>query len=365
MKKIMFLFQFLFITIYINANEKLIPFSLNGKIGFLNENLTCVLEPQYSGSISSYVNLMVLVDCKGYDVLIGKDGELLTRGVDSIFIVDNDKYAVSQNGGSGFSRVFSSLDKSVLHFYDKVSIDNTNKTGNLIIDMYNNVSRLNVLDEKGELLFKNNTFKRIFDYDSNIQIVFVQDQDFNDCLFDINGKQVNKDSFRFGMRSFKEGFIFGKKLKTGETGFFNMDCNLVIKAGVRKGSDMDDWNSYPGISCGVTALVNDGEKNILLSEWQTIHSDNWSIVDCTGKILEYGITADKIFPFSDDVAVLMVQVGKKKVYRLIGKNGKIITDRDYDFINSSVNGYCMASKNGLDYLINSKDGTVYKCSDFK
>ena len=366
MKKNVLTMIFFFSGITIFAHELLIPYSLNNKIGFVDENLHILSEPQYEGEVSDNTKKMILLDCPKFDVLVDDNGQLLTRGIDYIYIIGDNEYAVSQRDGDGYGRIFS-LDRKVLHYYDRIMITKADHYGNLIIqDKHKNaISRLNIINSNGDFLYLNNSYKRIFGYYNEKKIAFVQDDDFNDCLVDANGKKINTVPFQFGMRSMNEGYVFGKNLQTGECGFYNMDCKCVIKAYTKDGSNMDDWNCYPGISCGVVALVNDGEKNVFLSEWQTLHSDYWSIVDTNGKFIEFGITADKIYPFSDDVAVLMLQDGKKNIYRLINKNGKIITDRDFDQINSSVNGYCMAEKDGVDYLIKSKDGSVYRCSDFK
>lgn len=366
MKRLFFILIELFFTLFLFSNELIIPYSLNNKIGFVDENLHVLLEPQYEGEVSDSTKKMVLLNCPKFDVLIGDNGQLLTGGIDYIYIIGENEYAVSQRGGDGFGRIFS-LDKKMLHYYDKIMVTNADHYGNLIIQDKNKnaVSRLNILNSNGDYLYKNNSFKRIFCYLNETGVALVQDDAFNDCLINADGTVINPVPFQFGMRSMNEGYVFGKNLQTGECGFYNMDFKRVIKAYPKDGSNMDDWNCYPGISCGVVALANDGEKNVYLSEWQTLHSNFWSIVDTTGKFLETGITADKIYPFSDDVAVLMIQNGKNQVYRLINKNGKIITDTDYDQISSSVNGYCMAVKDGVDYLIKSKDGSVYRCSDFK
>ncbi len=94
MKKLFLSFVFVVLTNYIFAEELLIPFSIDNKIGFVDENLHCVLEPQYTGAVVASVSLMVLLECKGYDVLIGKEGELLTRGADKIFIINDNKYFI-------------------------------------------------------------------------------------------------------------------------------------------------------------------------------------------------------------------------------------------------------------------------------
>lgn len=366
MKRCLIIVIQLFMCLHLFSSEKIIPYTLNNKIGFLDEELTIIIPPQYEGEVANYTNTMLLLYCKHYSVLIGSNGKQLHRGVDRMFILGDEKYAVSQRDGDEFIRVYSSEGKQI-HFYDKIRAYNSDNNGNIFIDDYNydSGSRLNILNKNGELLYKKNTFKRIFGYNSELKIAFVQNNDFSDCLVDEFGNSINKSSFQFGMRSFNEGFIFGKNLETGEVGYYDMNCNLIIKAGIRDGTTIEDWSYYPSVKCGVVALVNDGSKNILLIEKQTLHSDNWSIVDVNGKFLAYGITADYISPFSDDVAVYILRNGDKWIYRLINKYGNFITNTDYDEIQSSINGYCMAKKNGIDYLISSSDGTAYKCSDFK
>ena len=354
MRKYIFFLIFQLSILYAQTNL-LIPFSKNKKIGFINDQLEIFIDPVFDSIVKYKNNSFILYDASKQCNILQTEKE--TRIVHDLILLGNGYYSMYYEPDT---YVYDMMGKRI-RVLSNLQHDHDSTYEYMIV--FNGVSE-NIIKQDNTYIFNDSNILEIYDYEHISETALCRYKGKGYCLITKNGLK-NQDKYTFSIRSMNEGLVFGKNLRTEECGFYDMDCNLVIKAGVKKNSGMDDWNSYPGISCGVTALVNDGEKNILLSEWQTIHSDNWSIVDCTGKILEYGITADKIFPFSDDVAVLMVQVGKKKVYRLIGKDGKIITDRDYDFINSSVNGYCMASKNGLDYLINSKDGTVYNCSDFK
>lgn len=89
------------------------------------------------------------------------------------------------------------------------------------------------------------------------------------------------------------------------------------------------------------------------------------IIDTEGNIVASHITAQKIEEFSNGVANIITenQEGKEEV-RLINTKGEIITEEAFDEIADCINGYCMAQKNGEDYLISATDGTVYRCRNF-
>lgn len=354
MKKLLLL-GFLEISILYAQSNSLIPFSIKNKIGFINNKLEIVVEPTYDSLNSNKENTFVLYNKqKNVYVLLSEKEQ---KNVHDVILLGDGYYSMYYDPDTF---VYDNTGKRI-RILSQLQHDHQSTYDNMIV--FDGKSE-NIIKQDNTYVFNDTGIIEIFNYDPFFKIALCRYRDKGYSLVSESGVK-NTDPFQFGMRSMSEGFVFGKNLKTGECGFYNMDCKLVIKAGTKNGSTMDDWNCYPGINCGVVALVNDGEKNVLLSEWQTLHSDNWCIVDSTGHFLEYGITADKIYPFSDDVAVLMIQNGKNTIYRLIGKNGKIITDRDFDQISSSVNGYCMAVKDGVDYLIKSKDGSVYRCSDFK
>ncbi len=354
MKKLIIILVFQISMLYAQTNL-LIPFSKNKKIGFINNQLEIVVDPVYDSIVRYKGSSFILYDVsKKCNILqTGKE----KKNVQNLILLGDGYYSMYYEPDT---YIYDTMGKRI-RVLSKLQHDHNSTYEYMIV--FNGVSE-NIIKQDNTYIFNDSKILEIYDYDPLSETALCRYKGKGYCLITKDGLK-NQDKYTFCIHSMHDSFVFGKNLRTEECGFYNMNCELVIKADILSNSTLDDWNCYPGICCGVTALVNDGEKNILLSEYQTMHSNNWSIVDCAGKFLEYGITADKIYPFSDDVAVLMVQINKKKVYRLIGKNGKIITDRDYDFINPSINGYCMAIKDGVDYLISSKDGTVYKCSDFK
>lgn len=354
MRKILII-VFFQITLLYAQNNHLIPFKMNEKLGFVNDKLKIQIQPQYD-SLEKYMDdtfIMFLKHNKSY-VLVNKN---ITKTVSNYLLLGNncyslyiypDTYIYNSNGIQ--TRVISNLQHDHKSTADYMIVFNGKNE--------------NILMENGEFMFDDNNILEIFDYDKKTETALVRYLSKGFCLV-TKDRIKNTDIFIFGMRSLGDGLVFGTNRETGESGFYNMDCKLIIPAEIKSGSDMDNWNCYPSISCGVASFANNDGKLILLSEGQTQHSTNWCVIDKSGKVLANGITADYIYPFSDDVAVVKLRSSEKWIYRLIDKKGKIITATDYDEINSSVNGYCMAKKDGIDYLIRSKDGKVFKCADFK
>ena len=353
MKKFIIILLFQITILYAQSNH-LIPFKKNGKIGFVDNKISVVIEPQYD-AMDKYKDdtfVMFLKDKKCY-VLVNKD---VTKNISNYLLLGNDCYSIYQKPDT---YIYNSKGKQI-RALPKLQHDHKSTLEYMIVF---NGSNEDIIMESGDFLFNDEKILEVFDYDKKTQTALVRYVSKGFCLITTNGIK-NKDRFIFGIRSLEDSMVFGKNTKTGESGFYDMDCNLIIKAEIKSGSDMDNWNCYPSISCGVVSFASDGEKLILLSEGQTLHSDNWSIVDKSGEVLANKILADYIYPFSDDVAVVKLLSGEKWIYKLIDKKGEIITDINYDEIFSSVNGYCMAKKDGIDYLIRSKDGMVYKCNDF-
>ena len=111
--------------------------------------------------------------------------------------------------------------------------------------------------------------------------------------------------------------------------------------------------------------IVDGEIHVM-GDYSTYEKNDWGIIDTEGNIIASHITAKEIEEFSGGVANIITEnnEGKEEV-RLINTKGKIITKEAFDTIKECVNGYCVAQKDGEDYLISAKDGKSYRCRDFK
>ena len=92
--------------------------------------------------------------------------------------------------------------------------------------------------------------------------------------------------------------------------------------------------------------IIDGEIHVMELYFSSYGKD-WGIIDTDGNIIASHITANRITEFSEGVASIYTE----------NKEGKEEVE--------CVNGYCVAQKDGEDYLISAKDGKSYRCRDFR
>ena len=353
-KRIILIFLLQITTLYAQ-NNKIIPYCLNNKIGFVDEFFNVLKEPSFASLEQWNNNNFILYSLnKQNKVLFNKYG---SKNVQDVILLDNGYYSSYQ----GYDTLIYNEAGNCIRTLHNLQHDH-NSSYNYIIVF--DGEKENIITVNNLYIFDDKNILELYNYDPKTETALCRYKSKGYCLVKKNAIK-NKEKFLFGIRSFNEGAVFGKNIETGETGFYNMDCKLIIKAEILKDTNIDDWNYFPSISDDVLSFVHEDNSYIFLSKQQVYHSSNWIITDKNGNIISKSITADYIYPFSDNVAVYKLKINDNFKYGLINKKGEIITTTLYDEINSSVNGYCMAKKNNVDYLISSNDGTVYLCNSFK
>ena len=345
-----FIVLLLFSNLSLSASEKLSPFLLEDKYGFIDENLQIIFFPEYDGYIycsdgwayafkkeinttyffilnASSKKIKVPKDMSGFT--IGKDYYGFTNYKRSvIYSLKGDSEIVFDN-----YRVFSSSNEKF------IEIENTSSR-----------PRCNYINLKGELFFSPNKELSISWFNKEINRGVRRKDGF---AYLIDSKLNNISDKRW---DFVNQFSCGLAL-TNE-GFIDYDGNLKIK--ITRIPEIEI-----NFQCEVIPIVvkNDGSYELFSKE--ECFGGNWAILNTEGKIIKDKIEADAISDFSKDgVAVLYKFINNKANHSLINTKGDIITDINYDEIQNSINGFSIAKKDGEDYLINVKTGHVYSCRDF-
>lgn len=372
MKKIFVFLVLLVINPFLYSSEILIPFRINKKIGFLNENLNIIQKPVYTD-----INLM----CKqAADVYIKKKGSLYLEHY--VYTAKNGEIFISSTGDNNYLDISFIADKymNITSFSDSnlytinlttmKSIDELSglQLGNSISDEYiiveydgNNYSesespsRTYFVDINGKKKLSQNDFTEIRCFDPLTKVLIVR-KAARLWLVNEYGKYISEKNFSPTYQSIiSDGLFLG--ISNDEKGFFNTEGDLIISI-----------NRMPELSIkfnsNVLPCIIENSYIDLYSE-ENYYSNKWTIIDTKGKIVKTDILANEIHEYSDDgTAVLRIKDGTKDKFSLIDTKGDIILKDFYDEIDDSINGYCMATKDGVDFLISSKDGTVYKCMDF-
>ena len=364
-----------------DSADVLIPYRLNGKIGFVNQNLEKITEAKYTGcrDVTRYFALVYLKDywhillCDGQEIRIGKTERM---GIGPAAIGDEYVAVPELIPGKDKERlkttIFSVFDGEVAVVYDWKIEKGTSLEYMYAYDFsISDVYEYNYINAKGEIKFLEEHGFKIDSYDKNLGrgIVYFRELKKQHAIIDEDSNIIKR--FSDLSEKFSDGLIAGideyeyRDLEKGEIpgGYYDGDGNLRIPVIFHK-SEIKTIYSTQNFNSGVLPCrILDGEIHVM-GEYD-FNGNDWGIIDTEGNVVASNITAQKIEEFSNGVANIITenQEGKEEV-RLINTRGEILTEEAFDEIADCINGYCMAQKNGEDYLISAADGTVYRCRDF-
>lgn len=352
--------------------DVLVPFEIGGKIGFVNQRLEKITEAKYRTLLAVSKHCAV-VFTEEYDY------EVITpRGV--VLTSDQRPYLVGDEHYTFYEEIplpRVSRGRSDIHWRKNIIRSAFSPEASVIYDLellggsslscivsrnpYNKEAAwLNYISSDGVYLFPHeNSFNVLQCFDEALSRGVVLDKDWSIRLVDETGASIGNASWRW-LGPFSAGLVPGVQKDTGESGYYDKDGTLVIPA-VFKVDDIiyKGWGTSFG-SGVVPCRIIDNVIHIGVTKAGFVTPD-WAIMDTTGNIVASKIQATHIYEFSDGVAVLFHYDSSAMTYRLLRPDGTFLMADQFDFIHSSTNGYCRAKKDGVDYLIRSSDGAVYRC----
>ena len=353
---------------------------LNGKTGFVNQNLEKITEAKYTGcrDVTRYFALVYLKDywhillCDGQEIRIGKTERMEIRPA----VIGDEYVAVPElipgkDGERLKTTIFSVFDGEVAVVYDWQIEKGTSLEYMYAYNSSYTSYKRNYINAKGEIKFPRDQGFVIDSYDKNLGrgTAYFAELKKRHAIIDKDSNILKR--FSDLSEKFSDGLIAGideyeyRDLEKGEIpgGYYDGDGNLRIPVIFHK-SEIKTIYSTQNFNSGVLPCrILDGEIHVM-GEYD-FNGNDWGIIDTEGNVVASNITAKKIEEFSNGAANIITenQEGKEEV-RLINTRGEILTEEAFDEIADCINGYCMAQKNGEDYLISAADGTVYCCRDF-
>ena len=358
----------LLIPSFPNSNKKIIPFGINGRIGFLNEDLKMITKETVD-SIGYIFDMACIVHDKNNEKrrnrILFYNGDFLDYPYGgNVFWIGNDWIGINYYHFSNQEGTFEPIAYN-MNAPSNIKLLQLNHKGDsclygdsLDFIVCRTDAGEQIQTSEGRLPWHNKTFHRI--YGSVQDDLFVAETlDYEYLLLNTKGEILKKTNFTY-LGSFYNGLAPGFKYPELIRGYYNTDLQLVFA--------VENFPEYPdNFVCDVLPVyIKDGKKYMFDAFDQKIAEDlDWALVDTKGNLRVRGIKAGKISNFSEDkVAVFVRNNNGEFEYQLIDTQGKIITQKLYDEIKDSINGYCMAKRDGIDYLISAEDGTEYKCEDF-
>ena len=362
--------------------DVLIPYRLDGKWGFVNQRLEKVTDAEYArcGDVTKYFALVYKNDawfvilCDGQEIKIGNQRSNPVAIGEEYFTVQ--ELIPGRDGERYKTTIHSVFDGEIAVLYD-CEMPVSGKSRSLeyiqvyVYDPVTNSGRMNYVNAKGELKFPHEEYFGIYSYDESLGRGVMYNGKEPKQRYAIIDKDMNIiKKFSDLSEKFSDGLIAGideyeyrdqEKLEI-PGGYYDVNgekCISVIfhKAEIHTIAFIQSFNS--GV---LPCRIVDGEIHVM-GDYSTYKKDDWGIIDTEGNIIASHITANRITEFSEGVASIYTE--NKKEVRLINTKGEIITKEAFDTIEECVNGYCVAQKDGEDYLISAKDGKSYRCRDFR
>lgn len=362
--------------------DVLIPYRLDGKWGFVNQRLEKVTDAEYArcGDVTKYFALVYKNDawfvilCDGQEIKIGNKRSNPFAIGDEYFTIQ--ELIPGRDGERYKTTIHSVFEGEIAVLYDcEMPVSGKSRSLEyievIVHDPVTNSGRTNYINAKGELKFPHEEYFGIYSYDESLGRGVMYNGKEPKQRYAIIDKDMNIiKKFSDLSEKFSDGLIAGideyeyrdqEKLEI-PGGYYDVNgekCISVIfhKAEIHTIAFIQSFNS--GV---LPCRIVDGEIHVM-GDYSTYKKDDWGIIDTEGNIIASHITANRITEFSEGVASIYTE--NKKEVRLINTKGEIITKEAFDTIEECVNGYCVAQKDGEDYLISAKDGKSYRCRDFR
>ena len=332
--------------------DVLIPYRLDGKWGFVNQRLEKVTDAEYTrrGDVTRYFALVYKNDewfvilCDGQEIKIGNKRSNPVAIGEEYFTTE--ELIPGRDGERYKTTIHSVFEGEIAVFYDwKVDVP-TYFQSLEYIDVYDCVWY------NGNYINDNEPKQRCAIIDKDMNII----KKFSDLA------EKFSDGLIAGIDEYK--YRDSEKLEI-PGGYYDVNGEKRISVIFHK-SPIKTIAFIQSFNSGVLPCrIVDGEIHVM-GDYSTHEKNDWGIIDTEGNIIASHITAKEIEEFSGGVANIITKnnEGKKEV-RLINTKGEIITKEAFDTIKECVNGYCVAQKDGEDYLISAKDGKSYRCRDFR
>ena len=360
--------------------DVLIPYELDGYIGFVNQDLEKITEAEYDVLAVFPVSRYCAVVRKNNAAYIVVSGGQKIRsnnydrfGSDSALmpvLIGDEYFAVPElipegNCSRLKTTVFSIYGEEAAVLYDW-KIQPGSKSLDYIAACRYGSERLAYINAHGKEQLPQHDGLRLRGYDEALERGIVLTGSGRRAITD---KDMNIIETFYDLSEFSDGLIAGQKAveELGDNmfrgGYYDADGRLRIPVVFHKRPIHSVYAAQQFNSGVLPCRIIDGDIHVM--GMYPAFGDDWAIIDTEGNPIASGITAKRISEFRGGAAriVTLNGAGEEEV-RLMDTRGKILTAEAFDEIAECINGYCMAKKDGENYLISAADGTAYRCRDF-
>jgi len=358
----------------------LIPFTLNGKVGFIDQDMKTVYPAEFTRLLGVSGGFALVQKNEGNTwgkYLINSYGnrQKIDSFYDFDFLPDGWCYVYAREktpydpeldlgvpqGSTMIVNVISGEKKLLphVHLLTSSTIDYINA---VITDPESpHLFRNTYVNIEGKPVFSN-IYRSVCGYFSVDEDATYISSDTWRGDFRILTKQGEiREKYIFDkLDSFYSGLAFGIRSGDNACGFFDAYGELKIPVKVLPGTENDDYRNYHFEESILPTLLLDGDLYAVF-DGQEYASNNWCLINTDAKVIKSGIEASYISPFYKGISKVRNGSGK---YALMKNDAAFISDFIFDEVGLFSHYFIKAKYNGEDVLVDRKDGRMFYCKDF-
>lgn len=348
-----------FILIMMNVESQiLIPYSMNGQIGFINERLQKITEPIYTQLLE--INSTGYAKVRKTDnsvILINPRGETIASSVYSGILNDFYLYKQNQIDNKIVSTTIISL-QTGYNFTKPVGIGVGSTTSMTVTIIDGTKPSWSYMDYTGELLFPNRRFMRAYQFDETGNAAVVLDENFDPRIINRFGEYTCEAQWNYLYNKVTDGLCFG--ITKSNSGYYTIDGKLNIPIKLLQPVTNETIYFYPEFNSGVLPVIVNNDTFSVVPTGTSIKNSSWCIINKNGRCVSGIIIADCIESFSEGFA----RVQKDDKWYYVNTDGTFLTQHGFNSASDFINGYARIQIDNRDGILD-RNGTIYWCNELQ
>lgn len=382
-KKIVILLTGLFLISSCVQKEKrlLIPFTLNDKVGFIDQDMRLVYPAEFE-RVLALADEYALIQKKSENTwgqyFIDSHGN--RTEIDSFYdlgFLPNDMYYIYAREKSSYNPDLNlKIPKGstmLFHLYSKEKklLPNVQLFTSSTLDYINAV----ITDPESPHLFQEtyvniegkpsfpNIYRSVCGYFSvDEEATYISSEEWRGDFRILTKTGEIRERYIFDkLDSFYSGLSFGLRQGDKALGFFDTYGKLKIPIKVLPETEQDAYGDYHFENGVLPAVLINGNLYAVFYS-QRYPSKNWCLINTEGKIIKSGIEATYVSIFFKGICEVC---NKEKKYALMKNDGTFITDFIFDELEITSRYFVQGKIAGKDVLVDRENGKIYYCEDFR
>lgn len=351
MRNRIYLFSILVLLCFNAFSQELIPFSYNGRCGYINSKFNIVIEPRFThaGHFSSegFASVYTINYYEGIpsrrEYIINRSGEIIMTAYPAIQHIYGDLYSLN---------TFPENESVIIRLNDKKIIAKdaggypASNDGYFLAAFTYEEKRYYFLDFNGNKVLAHLNMNRpsasFFE-----QRASITNEDWEPQIIDMKGNVVGNITFNNLGGKYSEGLI-PAEAKNGVTGYVNRSGNFAFTIPFLT-EEIPRATNF----CGGYAAIKTNENPSV-----------WKVINVQGQIVSGNILVNDMWDFSDGLSLVSIYNFEKKEskYGYVNTRGEYLVSPILENADDFKNGYARIVYNGKEGLLKT-NGKVIWSSD--